>query len=134
MADQYPPKPEWKLAMEAALKRTGRRLFESGKGIAGGYYVTDWSRAWCCAAYTPSSTKSQGPQKTKAHLRTVNHFRDWCLQHKEAAIEMFPEVKPLFAEYELTKVDRAMGRSDIVSTTSVNINTSRNLPLGHGIP
>jgi hypothetical protein len=101
--DHYAPVNEWRKVMEEILKRTGKRLFESGRGVMGGYYVNHDSRAWCCALFIPSSTRSQGPQKTKAHLRTANHFKEWCIEHKEKAIERFPEIKPFFAEYELTR-------------------------------
>lgn len=106
--------------MELALAREGKRLFESGRGVMGGYYVNVESRAWCCAPYTATSSQgSQGPQKTKAHLRSANHFREWCIEHREKAIERFPEVKQLFAEFELTHQDKKM--PTIVSTTSVDL-------------
>lgn len=104
--DHYAPLNEWRKAMETALKREGKRLFEGERGVMGGYYVSTDSRAWCCALYVPTSTRSQGPQKTKAHLRTANHFKEWCIEHRDKAIERFPEVKAFFAEYELTKVER----------------------------
>lgn len=110
--DHYAELAEWRKAMEAALKREGKRLFESGRGVMGGYYVHEPSRAWCCALFVPSSTRSQGPQKTKAHLRTANHFREWCIEHREKAIERFPEVKVFFAEFELTRA------SSVVTPTS----------------
>lgn len=102
-SDHYAPLKEWRVAMEAALKREGKRLFESGRGVMGGYYVNNDSRAWCCALFVPSAPWSQGPQKTKAHLRTANHFREWCIEHRELAVERFPEVRPFFAEFELTR-------------------------------
>ena len=118
-ADHYASLNEWRKAMEAALKRDGKRLFESGRGVMGGYYVNVESRAWCCAMYSAGSMKSQGPQKTKAHLRTANHFREWCIEHRDKAIERFPEVKVFFAEFELTKVEKTP--TIVSSTTSVDL-------------
>ena len=95
---------DWRKAMNEALKRTGKRLFESGYNAMRVYMVLEPSRAWCCSPYTPLSSRSaQGPQKTKAHLRTANHFREWCLQHPAEAVEKFPETRVIFAEIELTK-------------------------------
>lgn len=134
-SDHYPPLVEWRRAMEAALKRTGKRLFESGRNTMGGYYPNVEARAWCCGQFTPGAYDgSKGPQKVKAHLRTANHFREWCIQHKELAAERFPEVKPLFAEFELTRQDRKM--PEVVSTTSLQTtyHSAQNLPKGHGIP
>lgn len=102
-SDHYAPLAEWRKAMEAALKREGKRLFEGGRGVMGGYYVNKDSASWCCALYRAGSVKSQGPQKTKAHLRTANHFREWCIEHRDLAVERFPEVRPFFAEFELTR-------------------------------
>jgi len=132
--DHYAEVNEWRKAMEAALKREGKRLFESGKGVMGGYYVHVDSSAWCCGPFRPSAGRSQGPQKTKAHLRTANHFREWCIQNREKAIERFPEVKVFFAEYELTKVEKP--KTGVSSTSSVDpsFRTAQNLPIGHGIP
>ena len=105
--DHYVPLVEWRRAMEAALKREGRHLFNGERGTFGGYYVNIESRSWCCAQFTSiGSSASRGPQKVKAHLRTANHFREWCIQHRDQAIERFPEVKALFAEYELTKAEK----------------------------
>jgi hypothetical protein len=105
-SDHYAPLNEWRKAMKEALKRTGKYLFEGIRGAMGGYYVQAESRAWCCARYIPMYIKSQGPQKVKAHLRTANHFREWCIQHREQAVERFPEVKVFFAEFELTKAEK----------------------------
>lgn len=104
-SDHYAPLIEWRRAMEAALKRTGKRLFESGRNTFGnGYYPNVESRAWCCQQYTPGAYDgSKGPQKVKAHLRSARHFMEWCIEHKVEAVERFPEVKPLFAEFELTR-------------------------------
>lgn len=103
--DHYPPLNEWRKTMKAVLEREKKPLFQTYRGISGTCYVEKESRAWCCAQYSVGVQSAAGPVKTRAHLRTANHFREWCIQNREKAIERFPEVKALFAEYELTKVE-----------------------------
>jgi len=105
--------------MEAAQKRLGKvNLFNGTNGTGSGYYVAHDSRAMCCSQFVPSARNSQGPRKVKEHLRTAVHFRTWCVGNREKALELFPEVKPLFAEYELTK-DAI--RPGVSSTTSIEM-------------
>lgn len=119
--DHYPDTKYWREALEAVRKRLAKyNIFEGIGGLGGGYYVKQESRAWCCAPFTPSASRSQGPQKVKAHIRTVNHFREWCIEHKSEALERFPEVKPLFAEFELTYVDPRT-KAGLSSTTSIDM-------------
>jgi hypothetical protein len=122
--------------MNAALLRTGKRLFESGRNAMGIYCVHEHSRAWCCAQFTPGSSQgSKGPQKTKAHLRSANHFREWCLEHRQEAVEKFPETKFIFAEIELTTVEKRP--PTVTSTTSVDATGSMKIGralLGKIIP
>lgn len=115
--EHYPALNEWRKAMKLALAREGKPLFQTRSTISGTIVVdSPVSNAWCCAGYMGGVNRSAGPVKTRAHLRTANHFREWCIQHRDKAIERFPEVKALFAEFELTKVERT---PTIVSTTSV---------------
>jgi hypothetical protein len=119
--------------MEAALKREGKRLFESGRGVMGGYYPHKDSVAWCCAQYRVNAFGgSKGPQKVKQHLRSANHFREWCIEFRDKAIERFPEVKALFAEFELTKVEKPV--AGVSSTTSLDITPLARGLLGRRVP
>jgi hypothetical protein len=134
--DHYAPLNEWRKAKDTVLRREGKRLFEGERGVMGGYYVKVESRAWCCAQFTAiGSSASKGPQKVKAHLRTANHFREWCIEHRDKAIERFPEVKAFFAEYELTKVEKPT--HTVTSTTSIDPTGSMGLGralLGRKVP
>jgi hypothetical protein len=129
--DDYGTRAEWQSAMETALKREGKRLFSSSRNPMGGYYVDLDSRAWCCSIYTPSSN-SKGPQKVKAHLRSITHFKEWCLDNKGKALERFPEVKLMFAQAELVRIEKERG--GVTSTTSIDIVKIGKALLGRSAP
>lgn len=87
---------------EAYIKAGGgaKYLFKVRWDSAGRGYPAPGEEASCCSEIRAPSRSF--PYSLVSHLRTIRHFRIWCLEHPFEVRERFPSAVDLVAEAILT--------------------------------